>query len=54
MVLQAAVAEFASEAAQRVYVGKRGGQKSIAQPEIDELLVKHCRQVCWPCKPALH
>ena len=53
MALQAAVKEFASETAERMYVGKRGGQKSIAQPEIDDLLVKHCRQVCLPCtKPA--
>ena len=61
MVLQAAVKEFAPQAAERVYVGKRGGQKSIAQTEIDDLLVEHCRQVCPPScyairrrKPLLH
>lgn len=38
--------EFAPEAAELLYVGKRGGQPSIIQAEIDEILVDHCRQVC--------
>ena len=53
MALQAAVKEFAPETAERVYVGKRGGQKSIVQTEINDLLVTYCRQVCSPCNPAL-
>lgn len=53
MALQAAVKEFAPEAAEQVYVGKRGGQKSAAQTEIDDLLVTYCRQVRPPCNPAL-
>ena len=43
--MQAAVKEFAPEGAELVYVGKRGGQPSVAQAEIDVLLVAHCRQV---------
>jgi hypothetical protein len=31
--------------AEQVYVGKRGGTASIKQPQIDELLVKLCKQV---------
>lgn len=36
---------YAPAAAERVYVGKRGGRPSIKQPEIDQLLVDKCRQV---------
>ena len=43
--MQAAVKEFAPEAAELVYVGKRGGQPSVAQAEIDARLVAYCRQV---------
>lgn len=35
----AAVEQYAPAAAERVYVGKRGGQPSIRQPDIDALLV---------------
>lgn len=31
--------------AELVYVGKRGGQPSIKQPDIDKLLVQLCQQV---------
>ncbi|BDA46524.1 Uroporphyrinogen-III C-methyltransferase [Coccomyxa sp. Obi] len=41
---EAAMEEFASEDAVREYVGKRGGQKSMKQGEIDELLVRYCLQ----------
>ena len=37
--------EFAPEGAELVYVGKRGGQPSVAQAEIDACLVAYCRQV---------
>ena len=37
--------EYASTGAVREYVGKRGGQKSMKQGEIDELLVRYCLQV---------
>ena len=43
---QAAVEEFASEGAVKVYVGKRGAAKAYTQAEIDALLVQHCLQVC--------
>lgn len=43
--MQAAMEEFASAGAVREYVGKRGGQKSMKQGEIDELLVRYCLQV---------
>ena len=42
---QATVKEFAPKTAELVYVGKRGGQPSISQPLIDDILVRHCRQV---------
>ena len=42
--------EFAPEAAELVYVGKRGGQPSVDQAEIDIRLVAYCRQVgSWLC-----
>jgi len=41
---QAAVEAFAP-AATRVYVGKRGLQKSFKQHQIDALLVEHCTKV---------
>lgn len=44
--MQAAVQEFASATAFKEYVGKRGGQKSMGQAEIDALLVRYCLQVC--------
>jgi len=37
----AAVEAYAPPSAERVYVGKRGGQPSIKQPEIDAILVQH-------------
>lgn len=43
--MQAAVQEFASATAVKEYVGKRGGQKSMGQAEIDALLVRYCLQV---------
>ncbi|KAI3436466.1 hypothetical protein D9Q98_005883 [Chlorella vulgaris] len=38
---QAAVETYAPAAAQRVFVGKRGGRPSIKQPEIDSIIVQH-------------
>ncbi|KAL4857835.1 Rhodanese-like domain-containing protein 8 [Chlorella vulgaris] len=38
---QAAVETYAPAAAQRVFVGKRGGRPSITQPEIDSIIVQH-------------
>ena len=43
--MQAAVQEFASATAVKEYVGKRGGQKSMGQADIDALLVRYCLQV---------
>ncbi len=45
--MQAAMEEYASVDAVRAYVGKRGGQKSMKQGEIDELLVRYCLQVSY-------
>lgn len=36
----AAVEQYAASTAQRIYVGKRGGQPSIKQPEINSILVR--------------
>ena len=48
--MQAAVKEFAPTGAELVYVGKRGGQPSVAQADIDARLVAYCRQVSsWLC-----
>lgn len=38
---QAAVEAYASPAAERVYVGKRGQRESIKQPAIDAILLQH-------------
>ncbi len=43
--MQAAVDDFASDSSVKEYVGKRGGQKSMQQAEIDALLVRYCLQV---------
>jgi uroporphyrinogen III methyltransferase / synthase len=40
------ILRYAPASAERIYVGKRGGEPSIAQSEINDLLVKHARQGC--------
>jgi uroporphyrinogen III methyltransferase/synthase len=39
--------------AELIYVGKRGGQPSTKQPEIDKLLVQLCQQVLLPISGCL-
>jgi siroheme synthase len=43
--MQDAVRKYSSNDAAKLYVGKRGGQQSIKQSEIDQLLVRYCLQV---------
>lgn len=52
MLMQAAMEVYAPETAEKVYVGKRGGRKSMEQTEIDGLLTRFCLQVC--CLKTLH
>ena len=40
---------YASPESTLVYVGKRGGQRSTPQADIERLVVKNCLQVAPPC-----
>lgn len=43
-LIDAAVLSLASDTCEQVYVGKRGGQPSLPQPEIDAMLVDYAQQ----------
>ena len=45
---QAAVDLYANPESTLLYVGKRGGQRSTPQAEIESLVVQHCLQVTPP------
>lgn len=45
---QAAVDLYANPESTLLYVGKRGGQQSTPQAEIESLVVQHCLQVTPP------
>ena len=46
---QAAVDLYANPESTLLYVGKRGGQRSTPQAEIESLVVQHCLQVTPAC-----
>jgi uroporphyrinogen III methyltransferase / synthase len=43
-LVEGGLLDYAPAHCQRLNVGKRGGQPSLTQPEIDRLLVEHCQQ----------